>query len=313
METADLQALAKSTRNTREAGVALLLGSVVLTAFIFFPLTKNDLPAAPVALVEHPDAFAEVPISAQAAIVYDLALGKVLYEKNADAQLPLASLTKLLTTHTALHELGPDAPITITESDEAVDNPRRFAVGDTLALSDLARVTLTASLNDGATAMARTAAERQGTTTEMLLASAITALGLTSTYAMNGSGLDLSTHVSGAYGSARDVAILAGELVALAPEVALATTLPKASARTEKGKTYEILNTNPTVLYAPRLLLSKTGFTDLAGGNLTLVFDVGINHPIALVVLNSTAEARFTDAQALVAATLAHFAGVSSL
>jgi len=63
----------------------------------------------------------------------------------------------------------------------------------------------------------------------------------------------------------------------------------------------------------PRLLLSKTGYTDLAGGNLALVFDAGIMHPIAVIVLGSSKSARFTDGTALVAATLAHFAGVASL
>ncbi|MCX6789964.1 MAG: hypothetical protein NTV60_00350, partial [Candidatus Kaiserbacteria bacterium] len=60
-------------------------------------------------------------------------------------------------------------------------------------------------------------------------------------------------------------------------------------------------------------LLSKTGYTELAGGNLALVFDAGIEHPIAVVVLGSSKEARFTDGTALINATLAHFAGVSSL
>ena len=61
------------------------------------------------------------------------------------------------------------------------------------------------------------------------------------------------------------------------------------------------------------MLLSKTGLTDLAGGNLSLVFDVGIGHPVAVVVLGSTKSARFTDGVELVHATLAHFAGVESL
>ena len=59
--------------------------------------------------------------------------------------------------------------------------------------------------------------------------------------------------------------------------------------------------------------MSKTGFTDLAGGNLALVFDAGIEHPIAVVVLGSSKKERFTDASALVAAAFAHFAGVESL
>jgi D-alanyl-D-alanine carboxypeptidase len=57
-------------------------------------------------------------------------------------------------------------------------------------------------------------------------------------------------------------------------------------------------------------MMSKTGYTDLAGGNLAVVFDAGIGHPVAVVVLGSTKEERFTDVQRLVRATSAQFAGL---
>jgi D-alanyl-D-alanine carboxypeptidase len=123
----------------------------------------------------------------------------------------------------------------------------------------------------------------------------------------------MTTSVSGAYGSARDMARLAGALVARAPDIAEATTNALAEATSEEGATFVVKNTDPIVDTIPGLLLSKTGFTDLAGGNLAIVFDVGLNHPIAVVVLGSSKEARFTDSTALIAATLAHFAGVPSL
>ncbi len=314
METPQLASLAHKSRSTREAGIALILGSLVLGVFFFVPLQPEATPQTEAAEVQEiPNAFATVTLTAKAAIVYDLVTGENLFALNADTQLPLASLTKLLTVQTALTVLSPDTPITISAEDASLPSPRRFAAGDILSLSDLAKLTLTASLNDGASAIASAAASRLATSTTALMAGAAAALGLTETYALNGSGLDVSHMISGAYGSARDVAMLAGALVDMAPEIALATTLTRASAQTASGKTYEISNTNPTVDYAPRLLLSKTGFTDLAGGNLAIVFDAGINHPIAVVVLNSTESARFTDAQSLVAATLAHFASLPSL
>ena len=302
------------TRLMQEAGIGLIFCSMILALFFIISLGLSpSFQTYNVIAVSPPDSFAHVPLEARAAIVYDLATHTTLFAKEAGAQVPLASLTKLLTVVGALNELGPNFPITLSQNDELVDTPRRFVPGDTLALSDLARLTLTASLNDGASAIATAAAEREGTTTSSMLAAAASALGLEETYALNGSGLDVSPNLAGGYGSARDVAVLAGALVDKAPEVALATTLPKSSARTEKGKTYEILNTNPTVAYTPRLLLSKTGYTDLAGGNLALVFDAGINHPVAIVVLGSTEFARFTDGEALVAATLAHFSNIASL
>jgi len=312
MDTDELKALSNRSRFMREAGVALLLGSLVLSIFLFVPLTPVREEAT--ATIETPpDAYQNVVIEAQAAIVYDLAANDALYVRNEDAQLPLASLTKLLTIEAALHVLSGDMPITLREGDIAVSSPHRFKVGDTLTLRDLARLTLTASLNDGASAIMSALTVREATTTPAALQSAAALLGLQSTYALNSNGLDVSSEIGGGYGSARDMALLAGALLRDAPDIALATTFEKASATTLGGKSYEILNTNPTVLTAPRLLLSKTGFTDLAGGNLVMVFDASIGHPIAVVVLGSTEESRFTDANALIAATLAHFAGIASL
>jgi D-alanyl-D-alanine carboxypeptidase (penicillin-binding protein 5/6) len=313
MDLPQLQQLAERTRSMREGGIALIVASGVLGLFLFFPSATQPAPAVVTAVATTPDAFTHVPIEAAAAIVYDLATGETLYAKNADAQLPLASLTKLLTVHAALAELPPSTPVTISADATHLDMPRAFSEGQMFALDDLARLTLTASLNDGATAIAEATAAHQNLSQNEMLASAAVALELSQTYALNGSGLDVNTGVSGGYGSARDLARLAGALVAEAPDIAGATTRSSAQAVSEGGTLFLVKNTDPIVNTVPHILLSKTGFTDLAGGNLALVFDIGIRHPIAIVVLGSSKKARFTDGSALIAATLAHFAGVQSL
>lgn len=299
----------------REAGIALLFASGILALFIFIPRLQQPAASDVVATATttQPDAYAKVAVEAKSAIVYDLATGKVLYAKNPDAQLPLASLTKMLTVYAAFAELSPTTPITIPEDATKLDAPRAFNAGQIFALSDLARLTLTASLNDGAAAIASATAERETSGQSAMLAGAAASLGLTQTYAVNGSGLDVSPSISGGYGSAYDLARLAGALVQTAPAVARATTESSARATSAGGTSYTVKNTDPVVASIPRLLLSKTGYTDLAGGNLALVFDAGLLHPIAVIVLGSSKNARFTDGTALVAATLAHFAGVASL
>jgi D-alanyl-D-alanine carboxypeptidase (penicillin-binding protein 5/6) len=300
----------------REAGIALLLSSGLLALFLVIPFGFKKAPVAtPIAVATStaPDAFANVSIEAKAAIVYDLVTGKTLYAKNADTQLPLASLTKLLTVYAALRELPQNTPITISNSAAHTEAPRIFSVGQTFTLADLSRLTLTASLNDGAAAIAETVAEYEQRSQNVMLAGAAAALGLSQTYAVNGSGLDESSAISGGYGSARDLARLAGALVDKAPTIAGATTRSVAHAVSAGGTSFNVKNTDPMIDTLSRLLLSKTGYTDLAGGNLALVFDSGIMHPIAVVVLGSSQKERFTDGSALVAATLAHFAGVASL
>jgi len=315
MDSADLQKLAQRTRFMREAGYALIFASALLALFLFVPLTPKVTQVTPqtAPAPETPSAFADIPLEAQAAIVYDTVTKETLYAKNADAQLPLASLTKLLTVYAALAELSPHTPITISADAALLEAPRAFNAGQTFALADLARLTLTASLNDGAAAIIEATAARQNRSQNEALASAAAALNLLQTYAVNGSGLDVTQAISGGYGSAFDLARLAGALVAQAPDVADATTQSSTHAVSAGGTSFRVKNTNPMVRSIPHLLLSKTGYTDLADGNLVLVFDVGIGHPIAIVLLGSSQKARFTDGTALVAATLAHFAGVPSL
>jgi D-alanyl-D-alanine carboxypeptidase len=313
MNNIELGKMADRSRFMREAGIALLLASAVLSLFLLIPLGEHEAPLVVETATPAPNAYERVEVVAEAAIVYDLVTGEALFEKNSDAQLPLASLTKLLGVEAAVQKIPRDLPITITEADLAVESPQRFKVGDTLLFEDLARLTLTASLNDGAAAIIRTLAEREATTTPKALQAGAAALGLASTYAVNGNGLDVSGLVAGGYGSARDMALLAGALVRDAGDIALATTLPVARAESVAGNHYEIYNTNPTVTVVPRLLLSKTGFTDLAGGNLALVFDAAFAHPIAIVVLGSTENERFTDATALMRATLAHLSNLETL
>jgi len=315
MNIPDLRQLAHDARSTRETGVTLLLASGILAIFIFIPAVSSQPASAPIEIETSvaPDAFADIPLAAKAAIVYDFYTGETLYAKNADAQLPLASLTKLLTVYSALSVLSPETPVTIPQSVSSVEGPHTFNVGQTFSLSDLARLTLTGSLNDGAVALASAAAEREGRPETEMLASVAAALNLSQTYAVNGSGLDVNAAISGGYGSALDLARLAGAIVERAPAIATATTQDSAQAVSAGGTHFSVKNTDPIVGTVPHLLLSKTGYTDLAGGNLALVFDVGMNHPIVVVVLGSSLKERFTDGTALVVAALAHFAGVSSL
>ncbi len=317
MDSSELKNFAQHARFMRESGVALLIASLLLTIFLLIPgpgnQTSNTGSESQTSISKAPDAFANIPLETKAAVVYDLATGEILYAKNASAQLPLASLTKLLTVYAALAELSQDTPITIPASIVSVDGPRTFSIGQTFSLSDLARLTLTASLNDGAAAIAGATASRENRSESEMLAGAAAALNLSQTYAVNGSGLDVNNVISGGYGSALDLARLAGALVELAPAIAAATTQSSSQAVSAGGTPFKVVNTDPIVGTIPHLLLSKTGYTDLAGGNLVLVFDAGMRHPIAAVVLGSSLKARFTDGTALVAATFAHFAGVASL
>ena len=301
----------------RQAATALIAGTGVLGIMVLVaPLLAKpealplvtEAPAAAIMAVA-PDAFDGVVIEGKAAIVYDLATGEALYEKNSRSQLPLASLTKLLTVYAAHEALRPGDIVTITESSLRPEGDSGFVLGERFRFGDLARFALVTSSNDATAAIAEAAASAKGVTGKDLLANAADSLGLAQTYALNGTGLDESLSVSGAYGSARDVAVLAGALRAAAPEVADATTFAASSVTSLEGFSHSLPNTNQQIVRIPNALLSKTGFTDLAGGNLAVVYDAGMGHPVAVVVLGSSREGRFSDVAALIARADRYFAG----
>ena len=95
-----------------------------------------------------PNAYANVSLIGKAAIVYDLTTGQTLYAQNSNAQLPLASITKLLTLYAAANVLQPSSPITMSADSVAQTNDAAdvgFKAGETFKFEDLARLTLAAS------------------------------------------------------------------------------------------------------------------------------------------------------------------------
>ncbi len=300
----------------RQAARVIIAGSVLLGAIALvspFLVPKS----APVAVLPQEvavpvvDTYQGISLEGKAAIVYDLTTKEVLFSKNDKAQLPLASLTKLLTAYAGATSLDRGASVAITPSALGAEGESGLAEGEVFTFTDAARLALVASSNDAAEAIAEAAAQKNAVSGRSLLASAAAAIGLPQTYAVNGTGLDVSTTLSGGYGSAYDVAQLAGALLSVAPELALATTLPEVSVRSNTGAVHTLPNTNQDVVHVPNMLLSKTGFTDLAGGNLAIVFDSGIGHPVAIVVLGSTHEGRFSDVNELLSRTRNHFANLA--
>lgn len=288
------------------AGIACFaLAALLLVAYaprFFTPAPKEEAKE----LV--PDAYAKVALSAKAAIVYDLVTGEVLYEHNAQAQLPLASLTKMLTIYAAFNVLA-EKKIPITEHSLAQEGDSGFSEGQSFNFTELAKLAMVGSSNDAAEAIADFA-ERSSVRGGTLLAGVASTLGLSQTYVINGTGLDQNAALSGGYGSAYDIAVLAGAFLQTIPEVARATTKAQITSTSLEGRSYTLKNTNPHAESIPGLLLSKTGFTDLAGGNLAIVYDAGMYHPIAIVVLGSTRDDRFLDVYNLVRATGRYFSSI---
>lgn len=251
--------------------------------------------------------FSDLKIQARSAIVIDLQDGTVLYEKDADESWPLASITKLMTALVASEIVKDGAVIPITDAAVSQAEDGGVAAGERFSYKNLSDLTLLRSSNDGAYALSAAlgrALDEDAPDVAFVKAMNVRAkeLGLTSTYFRNPTGLDISETEAGAYGTARDVARLLGYIVENRPELLEATTVAKDVFYDESGAAHQASNTNQAAEAIPALIASKTGYTTLAGGNLAVAFDVGVNHPVVAVVLGSTHQGRFSDTLGLVRA-----------
>ena len=124
-------------------------------------------------------------------------------------------------------------------------------------------------------------------------------IGMYDTIFYNETGLDITNTRSGGYGTVHDMALLYEYVLRKDPKLFDATRRPYAEIFSLDLIQHIAKNTNQSVGSFPGLLGSKTGYTDLAGGNLAVAFDSGLATPIVIVVLGSTVDGRFEDVQTL--------------
>ncbi|MBN2093941.1 MAG: D-alanyl-D-alanine carboxypeptidase [Candidatus Zambryskibacteria bacterium] len=254
------------------------------------------------------DAFQEINLTAQSAIVWDVLNQRELFSKNPDKPLPLASLTKILTAIVTKEKINDNQKIIITKEYLKPEGDSGLVVDDIWQARELRDFTLLTSSNDGAFALATLIGSKNSNTNPEVqfvkyMNDTATKIGLVNSRFFNEHGLDKKEDMSGAYGSARDMTILFEHTLKNYPEI-LEVTRYKKLDFVSNEKTYSATNTNNYVDQIPGIIASKTGYTDLAGGNLIIAFDVGLGHPVIISVLGSTEEGRFTDVLQLIDATL---------
>ncbi|MFW6209888.1 MAG: D-alanyl-D-alanine carboxypeptidase family protein [Patescibacteria group bacterium] len=248
------------------------------------------------------------PLSASAAYVWDVRAQRALYQKNADEVLPLASITKLMTALVAYELVTENTEVAVPLSGIRQAGNSGLAAGETLDAEALSQLALISSSNDAAYSLAASVGNLLGgeePISQFVAGMNIRAeeLGLATMSFKNTTGLDLSPSEPGAVGSARDVTFLMEHIINNHPEIISTTRIDNTRIYNREGAYHEAANTNPLVNDIPNLLGSKTGYTDLAGGNLTVAFDAGLNRPIIVTVLGSTRNERFTDVTTLIEAT----------
>ena len=267
----------------------------------------NNIPEEKVTEVKPGREFSAPFLTAEAAIVYDIDHKKVLFEKKSNDQLPLASVTKLMTALVVSEHLEPNESVTISDQDLAGGSNAGLIVGDTWTTQNLLDYTLVTSANGGASALARTVSLKTGQEFVVLMNKKAEELRLDNTYFINETGLDIGNTYGGSYGSAYDMAILLSHIIKTEPRLISATSQNTISTTSNSGRVYNGANTNYIVNNLPGLIGSKTGFTYQAGGNLAVAIDAGLNQPVAIVVLGSTRASRFGDVDRLASSTINYF------
>ena len=247
----------------------------------------------------------DININAKSAYVYDVRAKRALYNKNADIVLPLASITKLMTVLIADELVQGNTIVLIPKDAVLQDGASGLSEGERISAQSLTDYAIMASSNDAAFALgAAVGAVIGGNNPNMTFVNSMnlraTELGLASLKFYNPTGLDISTTEAGAYGSARDISFLLKYILESHPDLLDSTTITNTKIYNSDGAFHEAENTDPIINKIPNLLASKTGYTDLAGGNLTVAFDTGFDRPIIITVLGSTYSGRFTDVMTLV-------------
>lgn len=233
----------------------------------------------------------DVRTTAYAAFVVSLNTNNILYQKNPDTLLPLASLTKLVTAKVA-HDQIKDDKITISKLQEYGDI--RLLEGSKWNRQDLIDYMLVTSSNDGAYSLSSATSANSLTFTKNMNTLAAS-IGLLNTHFYNETGLDNDiTGVPGSKGTAQDMSKILSYLVKNDLPIYEKTKHAQIRVSSPEG-TYLADNTDEITDKIVGLLVSKTGYTDLAGGNLAIVADMGLNEPVAFVVLKSSRESRFDD------------------
>jgi len=222
-------------------------------------------------------------LKSASALVVEQGGQRVLYAKNVETVMPIASLTKLMTALVVLESGLPLAePVTISEAD--VDDVKRtrsrLKVGTTLARGELLKLALMASENRAAAALTRAYPGGTPAFVAAMNQKAIE-LGMWRTRFVDGTGLS-SDNVS----TAQDIARLVGAAYRH-PLIRDYTTDATHAVALADGRLLHYRNSNRLVKNPHwKIGLSKTGYLSEAGRCLVLQARIAAT-PVIIVLLDS--------------------------
>lgn len=280
-------------------GTALLL-ALLLMAAAALPASAGENPQE-----QYRFELPSFDVPCRTAMLIDQDTGTVLYEKKPDEQVPIASITKVMTlllTFEALEagKVSLEDKVPVSEhSYEMGGSQIWLEPGEEFTLDEILKAICVSSANDAAVALAEFIGGSEGAFVEMMNQKA-QELGLTNTHFVNACGLDAPGHLS----SARDVAKLSREILTKHPAVTHYSTIWTESLR---GGQTQLLNTNKLLKRYQGITGLKTGTTSGAGVCITASATRDDLSLIAVVLGSPSGAERFQAATMLLDYGFANF------
>ena len=205
----------------------------------------------------------QLDLNCRAAILIEQGSGRVLYEKNADERVPIASITKVMTlllAFEAVHDgrLTMETPVPVSEHAYHMGGSQIWLEpGEHFTLDEMIKAICVSSANDAAVAVAELVGGSEPAFVEQMNARAAS-LGMEQTSFRNACGLDAEGHLS----TARDVAAMSRTILNTCPEVLHYTGI---WTDTLRGGATQLINTNKLLRRYEGITGLKTGTTGGAG------------------------------------------------
>lgn len=269
---------------------------------VSWQIPQNNAQVAGVQKYLSPPVSSNLPlplVSAKAVFIKDLDTDTILYQKDANIPLPIASTTKIATALVASEYFAPNAPLTVKDGAKIEGARVGLFQGESLSFRSLLYGMLLNSGNDAAFTIAENYPGGVLSFVSAMNKKAME-LNLTNTHFQNPAGFDDKNHFS----SAHDLAIISQEALKNYQLARIFSTKETQVTSLDKKYSHHLSNLNKLLSQVSGVLGIKTGYTSLAKENLvTLVEREG--HRVLLVVLGS--DDRFGETTKLIDWIYANF------
>ncbi len=309
------------TKSERQSLAVLFLTLILACSYIFGAKTEASFEETSLKTQEElaremtdtrlNDFFESLDVKASSILIMDSSTKQIIYSKETDRVMPLASLVKIMTAIVAMENIGESETITIPKEALSLTGDNGLLADEKWGRDELLRFMLITSSNDATRALSAHIGQKSGLAGEDSVNNFVTLMntkakefGLSQTTFSNESGLDMPDGRNGGYSTSREIVTLFDYAINTYPDIFSSTSFGSKVFISASNAEHNALNTNPNVGLVAGISASKTGFTNISGGNLIVSFKTPEGKVIIANVLGSTFSERFTDIEKLSSTTL---------